>query len=132
MLYSLFMYFVLIVFAYLALPVVIFCLSSSRFGTSPLFRRITPPVAGIIMGLYCCLGFSLARRFLGFDENILSYSYPGDPFQMGMSIAGVISGLLFQISTRLETSTGKVLFICGVLILVFMSFITGVLIIAPE
>ncbi len=84
------------------------------------------------MGLYCYLGSSLALRFLGFDENLLSYSYPGDPFRTGMPIAGVISGVLLQIGARLETRIEKVLFICGVLILVFMAAITGVLVMAPE
>jgi hypothetical protein len=129
---GLFLIFALIFLVYLALPVGLFRLSASWFGTSPIFRWIAPPVAGLVMGLYCHLGFSLAPRFLSFDENLLSYSYPGDPLRTGIPIAGVIGGVLLQISARLETRIERVIFTCGVLILVFIAAITGVLVMAPE
>ena len=132
MVYGLFLIFVLIVLAYLALPVALFRLSYTRFWTSPIFKWIAPPVAGILMGLYIYLGSSLAFRFLSFDENLLTYSYPGDPIWTCVPIVGVISGVLLQIGARLEIRSEKVLFFCGILILVFMAAIIGVIVMAPE
>jgi hypothetical protein len=118
---------------YFLLPVAPLRFISSRYGNSLIFRLITPPLAGILLGFYCFIGSFLAIKYFAFDENVLSYlTYTGNPFQTITPIAGAISGIVIQIGMRYKTRVEKVFFNFGVFILCLVALYTALLILVPE
>jgi len=117
---------------YLGWPIVPFRLLAVRFWNYKVFRLIAPPVAGLLMSRYWALGASLAVRYLGFGENLLSYHYASHPFLSIAPVAGAASGFLILIGIRLHSTVEKALFTIGCLMILMTSLYTGFLIIAPE
>ena len=124
--------YVILCVLYFALPVAPLHFVSSRYGNSRIFRLITPPITGILLGLYCSLGAFLVIKYLGFDESVLAYSYVANPYRTIVTIVGAISGVLLQTGARFRTRIEKTFFICGTLILLLVALFTGLLIMTPE
>jgi hypothetical protein len=117
---------------YLGWPIVPFRLLAVQFWNYKVFRMIAPPVAGLLMSQYWAFGASLAVRYLGFGENLLSYHYASSPYLSLAPIAGAASGFLILIGARLNLTVEKILFASGCFVLLMISLYTGFLIIAPE
>jgi hypothetical protein len=87
---------------------------------------------GILMGLYNWIGSLLVVKYLGISkwENLMYYF--SDPFKVHAFIAGTVGGIFLQIGIGSNTRIRKVLYICGVSILLILAFYATILIISPE
>jgi hypothetical protein len=116
----------------LALPVILMRLITSRVESTHISRLFGPLIAGVLMGLYCSLGASLAINYFAGNENMLSYSYASNLLRIIAPIVGVVSGMCIQVGARLETRLEKMCYVFGIFCLVILAFYTTILIVAPE
>jgi hypothetical protein len=117
---------------YLGWPIVPFHLLAVRFWNYKVFRLIAPLAAGLLMSQYWALGASLAVKYLGFGENLLSYHYASSPFLSVAPVIGAASGFLILSGIRRHLTVEKAFFTMGCLMILGISLYTGFLFIAPE